>query len=134
MNGLFCLCYQKKIVKTDFIIFLFVDKISSELDDNGFDTFSINVYAGNTRSRQRCLVFWLGMTKFSLFGVVRNHYPLDIYHRFNKKAYGVAWGATIFLFGGSMVLICDRNKEEIYYREKIYLNEDDEEKIGDMKI
>ncbi len=41
-------------------------------------------------------------------------------------AYGVAWGATIFLFGGSIVLICDRNKEEVYFREKMYLSEDEE--------
>jgi hypothetical protein len=46
----------------------------------------------------------------------------------------VAWGATVFLFGGSMVLICDRNKEEIYYREKQYLNEDDDERVGEMKV
>lgn len=39
-------------------------------------------------------------------------------------AYGVGWGATIFLFGGSMLLIFDRHKEEIYYREKLYLHED----------
>ena len=42
------------------------------------------------------------------------------------QAYGVAWGSTIFLFGASMLLIFDRNKEEIYYREKLYLNQDEE--------
>lgn len=38
-------------------------------------------------------------------------------------SYGVAWSATLFLFAGSIILIYDRNKEEIYYREKIYLAE-----------
>lgn len=48
-------------------------------------------------------------------------------------AYGCAWGSTIFLFGASMLLIFDRNKEEIYYREKVYLNQF-EENVEIVKI
>jgi len=33
-------------------------------------------------------------------------------------AYGVAWGASIFLFGGIILLLCDRETEEIYYKER----------------
>jgi hypothetical protein len=78
-------------------------------------------------------VWYFGWVCLLLFPL-RSHLKLTAFVYGIEKAYGVAWGATIFLFGGSMVLICDRNKEEIYYREKRYLNEDDDEKIGDMKI
>ncbi|XP_022693599.1 transmembrane protein 47-like isoform X4 [Varroa jacobsoni] len=33
-------------------------------------------------------------------------------------AYGVGWGAAIFLFGGILLLLCDKETEEIYYRER----------------
>merc|ERR1712071_568162 len=33
-------------------------------------------------------------------------------------AYGVAWGAAIFLFGASVLLMCDRESEEVYYKER----------------
>jgi hypothetical protein len=33
-------------------------------------------------------------------------------------SYGVAWGATLFTFGASLLLICDKEHEEIYYKEK----------------
>jgi len=33
-------------------------------------------------------------------------------------AYGVAWGAAIFLFGASVLLMCDREAEEVYYKER----------------
>ncbi|XP_043501388.1 transmembrane protein 47 isoform X1 [Polistes fuscatus] len=39
-------------------------------------------------------------------------------------AYGVGWGAAIFLFGGAVLLLCDKESEEIYYKErKIVRNE-----------
>lgn len=34
------------------------------------------------------------------------------------KAYGVAWGAAIFLFGASVLLMCDKEAEEVYYKER----------------
>lgn len=33
-------------------------------------------------------------------------------------AYGVAWGATLFSFASAILLICDKEHEEIYYKEK----------------
>jgi len=33
-------------------------------------------------------------------------------------AMGVGWGAAIFLFGGIILLLCDRESEEIYYKER----------------
>lgn len=32
-------------------------------------------------------------------------------------AYGVGWGAAIFLLGGVILLLCDKESEEIYYKE-----------------
>lgn len=33
-------------------------------------------------------------------------------------AYGVGWGAAIFLFGGVILLLCDKESEEIYFKER----------------
>ena len=33
-------------------------------------------------------------------------------------AYGIAWGASIFLLGAAILLLLDRESEEIYYKEK----------------
>ncbi|XP_035706057.1 transmembrane protein 47 isoform X3 [Folsomia candida] len=33
-------------------------------------------------------------------------------------AYGVTWGASIFLFGGVILLLCDKESEELYYKER----------------
>ncbi|XP_074654469.1 transmembrane protein 47-like [Tubulanus polymorphus] len=41
------------------------------------------------------------------------------YWEFNW-AYGIAWGATAFCIGGAILLLCDKESEEIYYREKIH--------------
>ncbi|CAJ0959626.1 unnamed protein product, partial [Mesorhabditis belari] len=37
-------------------------------------------------------------------------------------SYGLAWGATLFTFGASLMLICDKEHEEIYYKEKTIYN------------
>jgi len=34
-------------------------------------------------------------------------------------AYGVGWGAAIFLFGAILLLLCDKETEEIYYKESV---------------
>ncbi|KAK0081753.1 hypothetical protein PV326_007506, partial [Microctonus aethiopoides] len=39
-------------------------------------------------------------------------------------AYGVGWGAAIFLFGGLVLLSCDKESEEIYYKERKIVRED----------
>ncbi|CAI4226320.1 unnamed protein product [Auanema sp. JU1783] len=33
-------------------------------------------------------------------------------------SYGLAWGSTLFTFGASLLLICDKEHEEVYYKEK----------------
>jgi len=33
-------------------------------------------------------------------------------------SYGVAWGSALFTFGAALLLICDKEHEEIYYKEK----------------
>lgn len=33
-------------------------------------------------------------------------------------AYGVGWGAAIFLFGAITLLLCDKESEEVYYKER----------------
>ncbi|KAF7989095.1 hypothetical protein HCN44_007405 [Aphidius gifuensis] len=39
-------------------------------------------------------------------------------------AYGVVWGAAIFLIGGIVLLLCDKESEEIYYKERKVVRED----------
>lgn len=39
-------------------------------------------------------------------------------------AYGVGWGAAIFLFGGAILLMCDKESDEIYYKERKVVRED----------
>lgn len=41
-----------------------------------------------------------------------------IFEFIRPKAYGVAWGAAIFLFGASVLLMCDKEAEEVYYKER----------------
>lgn len=43
-------------------------------------------------------------------------------------SYGVGWGGAIFLFAAAILLICDRNREEVFYKETLYINQEDEEK------
>ncbi|XP_044271046.1 transmembrane protein 47 isoform X2 [Tribolium madens] len=40
-------------------------------------------------------------------------------------AYGVGWGAAIFLFGGVVLLMCDKESEEIYYKERKIVHDND---------
>lgn len=37
-------------------------------------------------------------------------------------SYGIAWGATIFTLAASIMLICDKEHEEVYYKEKTIYN------------
>lgn len=38
-------------------------------------------------------------------------------------AYGVGWGAAIFLFGAIILLLCDKETEEIYYKERTIMHD-----------
>lgn len=40
-------------------------------------------------------------------------------------SYGVAWGAMLFTFGASLLLICDKEHDEVYYKEKTIYNPPD---------
>ena len=42
-------------------------------------------------------------------------------------AYGVAWGATVFVIGAALLLIIDKDTEEIFYSEKTYYPETETE-------
>ncbi len=44
-------------------------------------------------------------------------------------SYGTAWGGAIFLAGATLLLVCDRKREEIFYRERLYLHQEDEENV-----
>ena len=48
-------------------------------------------------------------------------------------SYGLAWGATIFLVAALGLLYYDRNREEIFYKEQLYLNQDEENMIVDQE-
>uniref|UniRef100_A0AC34FYH2 Uncharacterized protein n=1 Tax=Panagrolaimus sp. ES5 TaxID=591445 RepID=A0AC34FYH2_9BILA len=37
-------------------------------------------------------------------------------------SYGIAWGAMLFCFGALLLLICDKEHEEVYYKEKTIYN------------
>ncbi|XP_076067313.1 transmembrane protein 47 isoform X2 [Oratosquilla oratoria] len=41
-------------------------------------------------------------------------------------AYGVGWGAAIFLFGAVVLLLCDQEEEEIYYKERTIIHADND--------
>ena len=47
-----------------------------------------------------------------------NAVPANRPHWYFGWAYGVAWGASIFLIGAALLLICDKETEEIYYKER----------------
>ena len=38
-------------------------------------------------------------------------------------AYGVVWGAAIFLVGAGVLLLIDKETDEIYFREKTYYSD-----------
>ncbi|CAM1327673.1 Uncharacterised protein g9558 [Pycnogonum litorale] len=44
-------------------------------------------------------------------------------------AYGVGWGAAIFLFGAILLLLCDKETEEIYYKERTIMHNQNNSKV-----
>lgn len=70
-----------------------------------------------------CLI--LALTIFPLYFIneLSDNNESDWYFGWS---YGAAWGAVIFLVGASILLICDRNREEVFYKETLYINEDEE--------
>ncbi|XP_075680680.1 transmembrane protein 47 isoform X1 [Dermatophagoides pteronyssinus] len=47
-----------------------------------------------------------------------NMVPSNRPHWYFGWAYGVGWGAAIFLIGAILLLVCDKETEEIYYQER----------------
>ncbi|TMS35470.1 hypothetical protein L596_002867 [Steinernema carpocapsae] len=37
-------------------------------------------------------------------------------------SYGISWGAAVFSFAASLLMICDKEHEDIYYKEKTMYN------------
>jgi hypothetical protein len=76
------------------------------------------------------------MKNVSIFAVLLNlisllTYPICFYVEMKTLertswefdwSYGMAWGSTLFTFGASLLLICDKEHEEIYYKEKARKN------------
>lgn len=46
-------------------------------------------------------------------------------------AYGVGWGAAIFLFGAVVLLLCDQEEEEIYYKERTIIHAENDSRCAD---
>ena len=47
-----------------------------------------------------------------------NAVPANRPHWYFGWAYGVGWGSAIFLIGAILLLVCDKETEEIYYKER----------------
>lgn len=47
-----------------------------------------------------------------------NAIPANRPHWYFGWAYGVGWGSAIFLIGAILLLVCDKETEEIYYKER----------------
>jgi len=71
-----------------------------------------------------CLI--LALTIFPLYFMNELEDQIEGEWRFGWS-YGGGWGATIFLVVASILLICDRNREEVFYKETLYINQEDEE-------
>lgn len=88
--------------------------------------------------RSALFVYFIG---FLLLSLALGIFPLYFVNQLGYSSeatwyfgwsYGIGWGAAIFLFAAAVLLICDRNREEIFYKETLYLNqEEEEEKAGE---
>ncbi|XP_043283376.1 transmembrane protein 47 isoform X2 [Venturia canescens] len=87
------------------------------------------------RNKHKCYriaVFCMGLALVSLL-IALVIYPVFFAAELNLGnrtvwefgwAYGVGWGAAIFLFGGAVLLLCDKESEEIYYKERKIVREE----------
>lgn len=46
-----------------------------------------------------------------------------LFEKLLKKNHFLGWGAAIFLFGAVVLLLCDKESEEIYYKERKIVHE-----------
>ncbi|VDN60066.1 unnamed protein product [Dracunculus medinensis] len=98
--------------------------------------FILNLIGIKTRDLHRKYVFYKIVTYFALLVVLLELISLIIFpvcfyvemKNFGNRvwefdwSYGIAWGATLFTFGATLLLICDKEHEEIYYKEKTIYN------------
>lgn len=100
--------------------------------------FAIFVNAAGLRSNDlhRKYVFYKTATWLTLIAVLCElialvGFPICFYLSINSYglrnwefdwSYGVAWGALLFAFGALLLLICDKEHDEVYYKEKTIYN------------
>ncbi|VDM07045.1 unnamed protein product [Wuchereria bancrofti] len=101
-----------------------------------FFAFFLNVFGLRAQDLHRKYVFYKFATYLSLLGVFLQLVSLIVFpvcfyvemKNFGYRnwefdwSYGVAWGATLFAFGASLLLICDKEHEEVYFKEKTIYN------------
>uniref|UniRef100_A0A0R3RFQ6 Transmembrane protein 47 n=1 Tax=Elaeophora elaphi TaxID=1147741 RepID=A0A0R3RFQ6_9BILA len=101
-----------------------------------FFAFFLNVFGLRAQDLHRKYVFYKFATYLSLLGVFLELVSLIVFpvcfyvemKNFGYRnwefdwSYGVAWGATLFAFGASLLLICDKEHEEVYFKEKTIYN------------
>uniref|UniRef100_A0A8R1XRN1 Uncharacterized protein n=1 Tax=Onchocerca volvulus TaxID=6282 RepID=A0A8R1XRN1_ONCVO len=112
-----------------------------------FFAFFLNVFGLRSRDLHWKYVFYKFATYISLFGVFLELISLIVFpvcfyvemKNFGYRnwefdwSYGVAWGATLFSFSASLSLICDKEHEEVYFKEKTIYNPPPELKYNDRK-
>ncbi|VDK67382.1 unnamed protein product [Litomosoides sigmodontis] len=101
-----------------------------------FFAFFLNIFGLRSQDLHRKYVFYKFATYISLLGVFLELVSLIVFpvcfyvemKNFGYRnwefdwSYGVAWGATLFSFGASLLLICDKEHEEVYFKEKTIYN------------
>uniref|UniRef100_A0A0M3I133 Transmembrane protein 47 n=1 Tax=Ascaris lumbricoides TaxID=6252 RepID=A0A0M3I133_ASCLU len=101
-----------------------------------FFAFILNIFGLKAHDLHRKYFFYKVATYLSLLSVLLELISLVVFpvcfyvemKNFGYRnwefdwSYGVAWGATLFTFGASLLLICDKEHEEVYYKEKTIYN------------
>ncbi|KAL7072910.1 hypothetical protein ACQ4LE_007813 [Meloidogyne hapla] len=96
----------------------------------------VNTAALRSNDLHRKYVFYKSATWLSFIAVFSElatlvGFPICFYLSINSYglrnwefdwSYGVAWGSLLFIFGALLLLICDKEHEEVYYKEKTIYN------------
>ena len=96
----------------------------------------VNALGLKSDDLHRKFIFYKIATYFSLLSVFCElsslvGFPIVFFFSMNEYgvrnwefdwSYGVAWGAMLFAFGASLLLICDKEHEEVYHKEKTIYN------------
>ncbi|KAI6197349.1 hypothetical protein M3Y94_01213400 [Aphelenchoides besseyi] len=95
-----------------------------------------NILGLKSNDLHRKYLFYKIATYLSLFSVLCELTSLIVFpvcffftmHSYGVRnwdfdwSYGVAWGSMLFGFGASLLLICDKEHDEVYYKEKTIYN------------